>query len=132
MNAKEVSPPLSPRLQDGYSQICSSYVFGPSGFWTLQNLIPSFPWIAPRWRDQILQSSNHAPLPPFYLRFCAPSLTRSTRSFLPISNKTYLEQRLMRISSAVRYGERLRVRGHTATGANVIWIAWLTVPLPEF
>ena len=49
-----------------------------------------------------------------------PSLTRSTRSFLPISNKTYLEQRLMRISSAVRYGKRLRVGGHAATGATVM------------
>ena len=33
---------------------------------------------------------------------CSLSLTRSTRSFLPISNKTYLEQRLMCISSAMR------------------------------
>ena len=49
-----------------------------------------------------------------------PSLTRSTRSFLPISNKTYLEQRLMRISSAVRYGKRLRVGGHAAKGATVM------------
>ena len=49
---------LKPWLPDGYSQIFRSYVFGPSGFWTmaplryatLQNLIPSFPWIAPGWR----------------------------------------------------------------------------------
>ena len=38
-------------LPDGYSQIFRSYVFGPSGLWlryaTLQNLIPSFPFIAP-------------------------------------------------------------------------------------
>ena len=40
-------------MPDGYSQIFISYVFGPSGFWTMappryrQNMIPSFPWIAP-------------------------------------------------------------------------------------
>ena len=43
-------------LPDGYSQIFRSYVFGPSGYWTmaplctLQNVIPSFPWIVPGWR----------------------------------------------------------------------------------
>ena len=51
-------------LPDGYSQIFRSYVFDPSGFWTmlrydaLQNLIPFFPWIAPPGRDQILPSGN--------------------------------------------------------------------------
>ena len=66
-------------LPDGYSQIFRSYVFGDqtlvlraSGLWlhhaTLQNLIPSFPWIAPprpppwrnprKGRDQILPSGN--------------------------------------------------------------------------
>ena len=47
-------------------------------------------------------NAKEVSLPPSHPRFCAPSLTRSTRSFLPISNKTYLEQRLMRISSAAR------------------------------
>ena len=64
---------LAAWLPDGYSQIFRSYVIGPSGFWTmatLQNLIPSFPWIVqprpPRWRnpkkerDQILPSGNLA------------------------------------------------------------------------
>ena len=61
-------------LPDGYSHILRSYVFGPSGFWTmaplpmLQNLIPSFPYIAPprpppwfnprKGRDLILPSGN--------------------------------------------------------------------------
>ena len=62
---------LAAWLPDGYSQIFRSYVIGPSGFWTmatLQNLIPSFPWIAPphpppwhnprKGRDQILPSGN--------------------------------------------------------------------------
>ena len=71
----------APWLPDGYSQIFRSYVFGPLGLRdygsaTLQNLIPSFPWIAtprpPPWRnprkgrDQILPSGNlghHAPPP---------------------------------------------------------------------
>ena len=74
-------PSVFPWLPDGYSQIFRSYVFGPSasGLWlryaTLQNLIPSFPWIAPprpppwrnprKGRDQILPSGNLAqPLPP--------------------------------------------------------------------
>ena len=47
-------------------------------------------------------NAKEVSLPPSHPRFYAPSLTRSTRSFLPISNKTYLEQRLMRISSAAR------------------------------
>ena len=38
-------------MPDGYSRTLRSYVFGLSGLWlryaTLQNLIPSFPWIAP-------------------------------------------------------------------------------------
>ena len=41
-------------MPDGYSNIIRSYVFGPSGVWLryamLQNLSPSFPWIAPGWR----------------------------------------------------------------------------------
>ena len=62
---------LAAWLPDGYSRIFRSYVIGPSGFWTmatLQNLIPSFPWIAPphpppwhnprKGRDQILPSGN--------------------------------------------------------------------------
>ena len=63
-------------LPDGYSQILRSYVFclWASRLWpryaTLQNLIPSFPWIAPprpppwpnprKGRDQILPSGNLA------------------------------------------------------------------------
>ena len=44
---------LEARLPDGFSQIFRSYVVGPSGLKdygsmaTLQNLTPSFPWIAP-------------------------------------------------------------------------------------
>ena len=43
-----------PWLPDGYSQNFRSYMFGPSGFWTMapQNLIPSFPCIAP-WQFAI-------------------------------------------------------------------------------
>ena len=65
------------RLPYGYSHIFRSYVFGPWGFWTmvcyteLQNLIPSFPRIAPphtppwrnprKGRDPILPSGNTVP-----------------------------------------------------------------------
>ena len=72
----EEPPPKEAWLPDGYSKIFRSYEFGPSGFglWlryaTLQNLILSFPWIAPprlpprrnprKGRDQILPSGNLA------------------------------------------------------------------------
>ena len=62
-------------LPDGYSQILRLYVLAlrASGLWlryaTLQNLIPSYPWIAPprpppwrnprKGRDKILPSGNH-------------------------------------------------------------------------
>ena len=63
--------------QMAIGRFLESYVFGPSGFWTmaplryatLQNWIPSFPWIAPprpppwrnprKGRDPILPSGNH-------------------------------------------------------------------------
>ena len=65
-------------LPDGYSQILRIicvWPFGLEGLWlryaALQNLIPSFPWIAPprpppwrnprKGRDQILQSSVAEP-----------------------------------------------------------------------
>ena len=58
-----LTQPLRSRLPDGYSQISRLFA-------TLQNLIPSFPWIAPprpppwsnprKGRDQILPSSNTA------------------------------------------------------------------------
>ena len=72
---KNASPPsISPWLPDGYSQIFRSYVFGPSGFWTMAPLrcaakFDPFlsldcaprppPWRNPRkGRDQILPSGS--------------------------------------------------------------------------
>ena len=61
--------PPPPWLPDGYRQIVCVWPFGLEGLWlrcaTLQNLIPSFPWITPGWRgvgaqgkDQILPSGD--------------------------------------------------------------------------
>ena len=71
MRAKQTRMGKEPWLPDGYSRIFRLFVFSPSGFWTmatLQNLISSFPWIAPphpppqcnprNGRDQILPFGN--------------------------------------------------------------------------
>ena len=60
--AGPAAAPCQAWLSDGYSQILRSYVFGPSGSWTMaplryatqQNLIHSFPWIAPHARARAL------------------------------------------------------------------------------
>ena len=53
-------------LPDDYGRIFRLYVFGSSGFWAtvwlryaaLQNLIPSFPWIAPPLPSTMAQSKE--------------------------------------------------------------------------